>query len=438
MITIPASAVAGGRRPWRRASVIAVLAATVSAIAAACGGSSATSSGGGTSSSSGGSPVNIGYILPLTGFLANNAKAEQDGFKLGLKTFGSTINGHPIKVTYLDDGGTPAVSLSDATQLTEQDHVVAVEGPLVSSSIAVTAPYVMGHGAVEDDLYLASPQQMNDYVKYGLGFTSGWTGYQPSSAGAKWAYDAQGWRHVTVIANDFSFGWQTAGGFEAEFTQLGGKIDQAIFVPSNAVDLSSYISQIPSGTQALWVELSGGQAVTFVNDYASFGLKSHLPLLGITQLTDQSALPSETPAAALGVYTDSQYCDGDTSAANTSFASAYHSAYGAWPSYYSDAGYTKAEILVTALKSLNGDVTSEKALASAMKKVRISAPRGPVTISPTTYSPVQDAYICKVENVNGALRNVPIKTYSSLPAWGLLTQSAWTPIFAQQSTGRPS
>jgi branched-chain amino acid transport system substrate-binding protein len=208
-------------------------------------------------------------------------------------------------------------------------------------------------------------------------------------------------------------------------------------VPANATDLSSYISQIPRSTQGLFVELSGNQAVTFVNDFASFGLKSHVALLGITQLTDQSALPSEKASAALGVYTDAQYCDGSTTPANVTFANAYHAAYGSWPSYYSDAGYTKAQILVSALKSLHGNVADEKALAAAMKKVSISAPRGPVTISPATYSPVQNAYICKVENVNGQLRNVPVKTYKSLPAWGLLTQPQWAPIFAKESVGRP-
>jgi branched-chain amino acid transport system substrate-binding protein len=196
-------AAAQARPRWRRATVLAALVISACTAAAACGGG--TGAGG---SSSAGSPISIGYILPLTGFLANNAKAEEEGFKLGLKTYGSTINGHPIHVTYLDSQGQPSVALTDATQLIQREHVVAVEGPLVSSSIAASAPYVMAHGAVEDDLYLASPQQMNDYKKYGLGFTSGWTGYQPPTAGADWAYRTQGWRHATVVANDFSFGWR--------------------------------------------------------------------------------------------------------------------------------------------------------------------------------------------------------------------------------------
>jgi ABC-type branched-subunit amino acid transport system substrate-binding protein len=150
-----------------------------------------------------------------------------------------------------------------------------------------------------------------------------------------------------------------------------------------------------------------------------------------------TVLPSVTTADGAGAYTVSQYCDDNPSQANQSFASAYHAAYGGYPSYYSEAGYTKAQILVSALKSLHGDVSGGSALASAMKAVSISAPRGPVTISGTTHSPVQDTYICKVANVGGTLRNIPLLTYSAMPPWGYLSQPAWLSGFTSESTGRP-
>jgi branched-chain amino acid transport system substrate-binding protein len=38
------------------------------------------------------------------------------------------INGHPVQLTVLDDASTPATALSDAKELVEQDHVVAMIG----------------------------------------------------------------------------------------------------------------------------------------------------------------------------------------------------------------------------------------------------------------------------------------------------------------------
>jgi branched-chain amino acid transport system substrate-binding protein len=417
-----------------RSGALAVLAACAVIAAAACG-SSAASSGTGSGSKS---PVKVGYLVPLTGTAAANGEAEQRGFNLGLQQFGKVVDGHSIQVTYLDTQSSPTVALSDARELVSQDHVQVMEGPLLANQTEVVAPYVMGSKIPEDDLFLASPTQMNDYSKYGLGLTSGWDGAQVASVGAQWAYNTMHWRHVVVIGDDYAFGWEMIGGFASEFKQLGGTIDKSIWVPLNAVDVASYVSEIPKNTQAVYVELLGAQGASFFADYRSYGLKGNVPLLGETTTTDQSVLPGVKPADGAGAYTVSQYCDDNPSAANQAFANAYHQAYGVYPAYYSEAGYTKAEILVRALQTLGGDATNGQALAKAMKAVSISAPRGPVTISPTTNSPVQDTYICKLTNVGGTLRNVPMLTYPSVQPWGYLGQPAWLTAFAADSTGRPS
>ncbi|HEY9241664.1 MAG TPA: ABC transporter substrate-binding protein [Streptosporangiaceae bacterium] len=432
---VTSGSLGGGRARRGRSWPARFALAACAVLLAACG-----SSGGGSGSSSGSShaPIKVGYLLPLTGVFTKNGLSEENGFKLGLQHFGTSVDGHPVQVTYDNDQGEPAVSLSDARQLVTADHVQAIEGPLLSSAIAVVAPYVLGQGIPEDDLYLASPQQAQAYAKYGTGFTSGWDGFAPTTEGGRWAYDTMHWRHVTTVGLGISFGWQGVAGFAAQFTKLGGTIDKQIWVPSNTVDMSSYVSAIPASTQAVFVVLSGSQAANFVNDYASFGLKKKIPLMGITTLTDQAALPAENTAAALGTYTDAQYCDGNPSAVNQAFANSYHAAYGVYPSYYSEAGYTKAQILVAALKSLHGVVSSEKALSTAMRAVHITAPRGPVSFDHSTWSPVQNEYLCKVESVHGTLRNVPILTFSAVPPWGTLTKADWAPIFARTAVSPPS
>ena len=239
----PVRSTARGRlpgAPGHRRAPVAVLAVLCATVAAACGGSGAGASPGAHA------PLKVGYLLPLTGIFTKNGTSEQDGFKLGLRHFGAAVDGHPVQVTYDNDQGDPSVSLSDARQLVTADHVQVVEGPLLSSAIAVVAPYVLGQGIPEDDLYLASPQQAQAYTRYGTGFTSDWDGFAPSTVGGRWAYDTMHWRHVTTVGLGISFGWQGVGGFAAQFTRLGGKIDKMIWVPSNSVDMSSYVSAIPA------------------------------------------------------------------------------------------------------------------------------------------------------------------------------------------------
>ena len=96
-----------------------------------------------------------------------------------------------------------------------------------------------------------------------------------------------------------------------------------------------------------------------------------------------------------------------------------------------------AELVVAALKRLHGDATNPTAVITAMKTTPIAAPRGPVTLNTTVDAPTQNIYVCKVENVNGTLEDVPIKTYPNVLPWGTLPYKVWQAEYATDSTGAP-
>jgi branched-chain amino acid transport system substrate-binding protein len=417
-----------GSRKWRVGAALATFVVSVSA----CG----EGPGGGVDTSEPGSPISVAFELPLTGAFAANGLNQKNGFELGLDTFGREVDGHPIEVRYIDTKGDPATALTSARQIV-QEGVTVFEGPLVSSESAAVTPYLAQQNVPVDDLTLCSEVQLDSWQKNGNGYSSGWSCDHPALMAAKWAYEDMGWRNITIAAQDFSFGWEVAGGFKAAFESLGGTINQQIWVPLNATDVSSYVSQIPQDTDAVYAEMSGVFAVRFTDAYKSYGLTGKVPLLGITQLTDQSVLPQLNREAALGVYTGAQYCDGIDTSENKEFVDAYQKAFNLFPGYYSDAGYVKAEILVEALKSLDGDYSDPEAVAKALQSVNIKAPRGPVEISDKTHSPIQNVYICQVQEVEGQLRNVPIKTFDSVPPEGPLEYDEWEAHFRHDSAGRP-
>jgi branched-chain amino acid transport system substrate-binding protein len=419
-----------GSRTRRR--VGAAVAALVVVGVSGCG----EGPGGGGGSSEPDSPIKVAFELPLTGNFAANGLNQKNGFELGLDTFGREVDGHPIEVSYIDTKGDPATALTSARKIV-QEGVTVFEGPLVSSESAAVTPYLAQQNVPVDDLTLCSEVQLDSWQKNGNGYSSGWSCDHPALMAAKWAYEDMGWRHITVAAQDFSFGWEVAGGFKTAFESLGGTIDQQIWVPLNATDVSSYVSQIGQDTDAVYAEMSGAFALRFTDAFKSFGLTGKVPLVGITQLTDQSVLPQLNPEAALGVYTGAQYCDGIDTPENKEFVDAYHKAYNLYPGYYSDAGYVKAQILVEGLKSLDGDYSDPAKVAEALQSVNIEAPRGPVEISEKTHSPVQNVYICQVTAVGGELRNVPIKTFETVPPEGPLEYDEWETHFRHDSAGRP-
>lgn len=419
----------GGRRKATLALVALVLAGTVAGCA------SSTSSGGG-----GKGTVNVGMIAPLTGALAANGHNEINGFKLGLRDFtgaGQKVDGSKINVKYVDDQSDPTSGLSQARALLQNDGIQVLEGPLASNVIGAVAGYVEPQGVPTDDLSLCASIQLQDYQKYGAGLDSGWNCDQPAIVGGNWAAKTAHYKRIAVIGQDFSFGWEVLGGFEKGFEAAGGHITKQIWVPQDATDFSSYISQIPRNVDAVYAEMSGSAAVRFTQAYQQFGLKK-IPLLGIVQLTDYSVLPAESASAVLGVHTDAQYCDGINTPQNKKFTTEYYKQYHTYPGYYSEAGYTKAEILASALKRLHGNASDHKKMIAAMKSVNIQAPRGPVKLNPKYSTVVQNEYICKVERVDGHLRNVPVKTYPSQEPWATLPQSTWLAHFKHDSAARPA
>jgi len=398
----------------------------------------ACSSGGSSTSASSNSPINIGYEVPLTGTAALPGKQEQEGWTLGLKVFGGTVNGHHI-VTYFDDtGGDPTVALSDARSLVEQKHIQIMEGPLLASEDAAVAPYLGAQHIPTDNLAVCGQTQLVADAKYGNAFSSGWLCNQPDIMAADYLYKDLGLRHVTVLATDYAFGWLSAGGFIKEFTMLGGKIDKVLWPPLTATDYGPYVSAVPKNTQAVYAETVGAAGPIFTKAYAQFGLRNKIPLYGVTNLFDYSVLPAMNPADVLGDQMAAQYCDGINTPANNKFVSLFNQTYHTHPGYYAEAAYVHAELVVAALKKLHGDATNPAAVARTLETTRIVAPRGPVQLNTVVDAPIQNIYICKVENVHGTMEDVPIKTYTAVQPWGTLPYKVWAAEFSTDSTGRPA
>jgi branched-chain amino acid transport system substrate-binding protein len=406
------------------------LAVAVFLAVSACSGSS---QGGGTTNTT---PIKVGFILSLTGTFAANGKNEQNGWNLAVKELGGSVNGHKIQTTFADDQTDPNVALSDARALVEQDGVDMLEGPIPANAIGAVAGYAGPHGIPTDDIAICSDQQITNYKKFNNAYASDWNCDQPGLMLGQWAYD-QGYRHISTVALDYAFGWISTGAFIAAFKKAGGTIDKQLWAPITTSDFTPFVTQLPT-SDAVFALMAGAASVRFTQAYKQLGFVGKVPLIGNTTLTDYSALPAEDPAAVQGVRIAAQYCDGINSPQNTKFATDYHAAYGTWPGYYSDAGYTKYGLLMSALQKLKGDASNKKKLVSTLKSTPIVAPRGPVTLNPATWSPNENIYICEVQRVGSDLRNVPIKTYKNVKPWGNFKQADWLALFTKNAAGRPT
>ncbi|MGI9507198.1 MAG: ABC transporter substrate-binding protein, partial [Geminicoccaceae bacterium] len=142
-----------------------------------------------------------------------------------------------------------------------------------------------------------------------------------------------------------------------------------------------------SGAEAIYVFYAGGEAISFVKQYGSFGKK--LPLYGSGFLTSPLYVASEGEAA-VGVTASLHYVPTLDTPENKSFVEAFREKFDRTPSEYSVQGYDAAQTLMAAIDSGAAD---RAAIAEALPKVSYTGPRGPLEIDPATNNVVQNIYI---------------------------------------------
>ena len=231
--------------------------------------------------------IKIGFLYPVTGVFAAPGKYMQEGLELYLKEHNNTLGGMKVEVDVADDQGNPSVGLTQIRKLVEQDHVDVVFGPLSAAVGSAIVPYIEQHKVAavypivsSDDLTQRTP---SEYI-----LRTEWTSSQPTHVLGDYAYKTLKYRKVATIAYDFSFGWESLGGFIDTFQRDGGKVVKEVWTPLVTSDYSPFLSALPRDVDAVMCSYSGSAAVNFIKQYKAFGLK--MPLICQGNTTDESTI----------------------------------------------------------------------------------------------------------------------------------------------------
>jgi branched-chain amino acid transport system substrate-binding protein len=357
-------------------------------------------------------PIKVGFLAPLSGAYAQTGRDILNGFQLYLDGIRSRAAGRTIELIVEDSEAVPAVALTKARKLVERDRVHLMTGALLSSTGYALAPYI--ESARVPMLYpVVSADDLTQRQRSRWIVRTGWSGSQPNHAFGEYAYRVLNLRKVAVIALDYSFGWESVGGFQRTFEEAGGTIVQKIWCPVSVHDFAPYLAQVSRDVDAVYALFLGRAALQFMRQYQEFGLKKRTLLIGQGTTTDEHVLPFMGDEA-LGVITPLHYSAALDTPANRAFVAAYSARYGKVPSYYSESMYTGAKWFVSAIERLDGDVEDSAAFLEALRSVApTDLPRGPVELDDYG-NPIENVYIRRVERVNGELQNTVIETFPAV------------------------
>lgn len=332
--------------------------------------------------------IKVGLLLPYSGVYAALGGEIEAGFTLGLETFGGQTD-DTFVIVKEDTEVKPPVGLAKAKKLALQDKADVIVGVVSSGVLGAVRDFVDGVGV---PLVVANAGNDAATGKDCSPFITrfSFSNSQVNRPMGQYLVD-QGITKVFTMAPDYAAGHQQIGAFKAAFEAAGGEIVGQEFTPfQKTQDFGPYMANAKSSeAQAVYVFYAGGEAISYVKQYDSFGLKENLPLYGSGFLTSALYVNAEGYAAE-GVTAASYYVPTIENPENAAFVDAFKAANDRLPSEFAVAGYDAAHALV--LASANG-ASDRVALAKALSTSSFDGPRGATSIDPATNNIVQPIYV---------------------------------------------
>ncbi len=353
--------------------------------------------------------IKVGFLSSLSGIFAQAGKDMLDGLKIAFEQIGYQTAGRKIELIEEDDEGNPAVAQAKYRKLVTQDRVHVLTGVLLSN---------IGYGLIapiERDqlptLYLTTPDDLTKKNVSKWIIRANFAGSQTMHPLGDYAARVLKYKKVSVIAMDNPFGHEQIGGFQRVFEDQGGRVVQKLWVPLNAMDFAPYLTQVNRDVDAVCAVFVAAQGVRFIKQYADYGLKGRLPLIGSGVMTDEHVIRNlgDEAVGAVGALI---WAPTLATSANRTYMKLAEAKVGKTPAYFTAVMYSAGRWVAEAAKIVDGRVEDRERFLAAIRKASetVEDPRGPIKLDEWG-NPTQNVYILKVERVGGKLTNTILQTY---------------------------
>ena len=353
--------------------------------------------------SAGDGRIKVGLIIPQAGVYAPLGVDMKRGWDLWLARHGGRLGRREVTTVVADEGESPQTGVPAVQKLLQGDEVDVLVG-VVSSAVALGCQDLVKEAKKVLIVANAGAGAITGSARSPYIWRTSFSNAQISSVMGTHLAAAGGAGPIYLIAPDYAAGAEVLAGFRAAFTAGGGAIaGEARPAFGKTHDYQPYLTGIrESGARAVFCFFSGAEAVSFVKQYAQFGLAGRVPLHGSGFLTEGSVLDAQGDAA-LGIQTTLHYSTELDIPANRELVAVYREAHRATPTVFTVQTWDAAAVLDRALAASKGvDGDSLAAALGGLGPIEDS-PRGPWRFD--GQSPKQKIYLRVVEKRGGAYVN---------------------------------
>jgi branched-chain amino acid transport system substrate-binding protein len=357
-----------------------------------------------------GEGIRLGLLTVKTGPLASGGIDMERALVMYLAERNNMMAGQKVQLFVADTGGVPATAKSKVQELVELNKVHVLMGPLAAFEALAIDDYIKAQKiptlsvAAADDMTQRKP---NPWFVRATSSSS-----QCSHVMADHCAKTLKFKRMAMIADDIAYGHEMNAGFQRVFEENGGKIVQKMFPPLTAPDYGSFLAQLKTDVDGIFLGFAGSNGFRFVRQFNEYGLRNKMTIVGGMTALDEAVLRNMGDEA-LGIQTVCWYSAELDNPINAKFAPAFRKQFNYDPGYYASGTYVSGAILEAAVKAIGGKVNDRDALMAALKKTNIATARGNVKFDEFG-NVVGDVYIRQVARKEGRLVNSVIKTYPNV------------------------
>ena len=264
------SEIQSARRPARRTALAATLAGAL-----ALGGLL----GPAGPAAAQGEPIRIGVIVSLSGPVAAIGAPERDAIQILTEQINAQggVKGRQIALTVFDDGTNPTEAARGATQLIQQDKVVAIIGSTTGSATLALAPVAARYQVPVLAMVASVPVISKSNAFYPWVFRS-FTDDTVTTRAMLQRLAATGVKRVGVYYQEDAYGKFTADFITSAAPQLGLEVVEKVASALNATDLTAQATKLRNANaDAVVVQVSPpALAAGFSRAAKQVGLKAPL------------------------------------------------------------------------------------------------------------------------------------------------------------------
>jgi urea transport system substrate-binding protein len=338
-------------------------------------------------------PYKIGFVAPLTGPVAPEGIAMQNGFQLGLDTLNAAggIGGHKVAVVSQDTQAVPAVAGTVIKKFIQEEKVDMIVGTITNDEEVVANRLCAAAGVP-----VLFPE---------VGFWHSFCNSTTVMMGCN-SFDLNGplvpfmaekfGKKFLLIGSDFSFPHAYLGVAKRYMKEAGVTVVDELYAPLGTADWSSSIAKIKSAKpDVIYSAVVGGDAIAFTKQAQSLGL---LPGAHLTGVNLQPEFYPAMGSAVDGQYTCVHYTEDKQTAANKKFIADYNKKYGKGPiPQVAATSYACLDFIKAAIEKAGS--YDKKAVFNAFKGVTAETifSDQPLRIDPRTMNVDYPMYIIQIQ-----------------------------------------